>query len=458
MTTPLQAFAQFDTNFSDMPADWSTEALETAVNNGLLKGYDDKIQPYDSISRAEVATVINRAFGAHTTVSIDGIEDVQREDWHYSELAKAVAMGTLNGDGNGVYRKDISLDLGCFYNSVGDWQESTPMPLKLKLYVPFENGAPRHDEPVQAVWQTVAQSEAETDPVLDGTSPEFTGISYQSSDIIMYGGIMEREIWIEEGDSIEFQITASDDNLRRMKMFENSLDTVEGSWYYADANVHNGPTDILSVEDEIHGVDVSYSKGIWTIEFGPEISARLPAIIFELDFEDYAGNSWSEVETSLENRTFLFVPRVIDRTVLNEINAEIAKMIPSHYPPEIWVNIETALDMPESTQEEIDDKVDALEYAIKLLPPYIEVESVVINEEYDPVIVGETYSLTATVLPNDATDSSVWWRVMSGPGVIDEDTGEFRATDVGEIVVKAASYSYPIINDTITFIATSPAK
>lgn len=83
-----------------MPADWSTEALETAVNNGLLKGYDDKIQPYDSISRAEVATVINRAFGAHTTVSIDGIEDVQREDWHYSELAKAVAMGTLNGDGN----------------------------------------------------------------------------------------------------------------------------------------------------------------------------------------------------------------------------------------------------------------------------------------------------------------------------------------------------------------------
>jgi hypothetical protein len=33
-----------------------------------------------------------------------------------------------------------------------------------------------------------------------------------------------------------------------------------------------------------------------------------------------------------------------------------------------------------------------------------------------------------------------------------------RATDEGEIVVKAASYSYPIINDTITFIATSPAK
>ena len=36
---PINAFA---TEFSDMPNDWSTRALENAVANGLLKGDKEK--------------------------------------------------------------------------------------------------------------------------------------------------------------------------------------------------------------------------------------------------------------------------------------------------------------------------------------------------------------------------------------------------------------------------------
>jgi len=294
----------------------------------------------------------------------------------------------------------------------------------------------------------------------DTTPPELVGVtSSPLADEVTNDSLVERHIWIEEGDSIEIQITAEDDNLRRVKIFEDSSSTVEGFWYYADTNVYNGPTDMYADEDEMRGMDVSYVNGAWTIKYGPYYSSDFNfPIILELDFEDYAGNKWSEVESSLEDRTFVFIPKLLDRTDLNEIKEFISSIPSADYPPEIWANIETALDMPESTQEEINDKVAALVYAINLLPPYIEVTQVTINETDDTIIVGKTYNLTATVLPNDATDRRVWWTVESGPGVINEDTGEFSATEEGEIVVKAASYSYPIINDTITFTATSPVK
>ncbi|MDW7670023.1 MAG: S-layer homology domain-containing protein [Bacillota bacterium] len=48
---PLDAFAQ-TTNFSDMPEDWSTQALENAVKNGLLNGADGKIMPKENLTRA----------------------------------------------------------------------------------------------------------------------------------------------------------------------------------------------------------------------------------------------------------------------------------------------------------------------------------------------------------------------------------------------------------------------
>jgi len=266
----------------------------------------------------------------------------------------------LDKDGNGAYRRLNTLDLSIFYNSSWDYVEET-VDYYLKLYVPFENGIGKYSEPVQAIWQTVAQSEMDDDPVLDAISPSFVGItSNPVADEVLNGETIERHIWIEEGDSIEFQITAEDDNLRRMKVAESSLGEVEGLWYYADADVYHGPTDILAEEDEMHGVDVSYSNGTWTITFGPEFSASVPVIIFELDFEDYAGNSWSDVETSLENRTFIFIPNVLDRTDLNAIKAEISGLLQAYYSPETWADIDTAMLMPESTQDEIDAKFLAL--------------------------------------------------------------------------------------------------
>ena len=61
--------------FSDMPYNWSTAALENAVKNGLLTGADGKIMPKDSLTRAQMATIIVRAFGAADKGNLKGFSE-----------------------------------------------------------------------------------------------------------------------------------------------------------------------------------------------------------------------------------------------------------------------------------------------------------------------------------------------------------------------------------------------
>ena len=95
--------AAFATTFPDMPNDWSKPALENAVNNGLLGGIDGKLMPEGNLTRAQMATVLNRAFGATEKASLTTYTDVSANDWYYADMTKAVQMGTFNGSDNKLY-------------------------------------------------------------------------------------------------------------------------------------------------------------------------------------------------------------------------------------------------------------------------------------------------------------------------------------------------------------------
>ncbi len=86
--------------FSDMPNDWSTESLQHAVDNGLLSGYDGKINPTDNMTRAQMAAVMARAFGATQQASLTRYSDISEDDWFYADMAKAVSMGAFKGTGD----------------------------------------------------------------------------------------------------------------------------------------------------------------------------------------------------------------------------------------------------------------------------------------------------------------------------------------------------------------------
>gem|GEM_PF-3341447 len=89
-------------DFVDMPSDWSTDALEKAVNNGLISGFEEygkwTIKPSANLTRAQMAAIVNRAFGATDKASISGVRDVSSSDWFAEDMQRAIRMGTFKQD------------------------------------------------------------------------------------------------------------------------------------------------------------------------------------------------------------------------------------------------------------------------------------------------------------------------------------------------------------------------
>ncbi len=97
---PKPAFAADNTiTFPDMPNDWSTQALQNAINNGLLNGIDGKIAAGENLTRAQMAAIVTRAFGTNGKADISSFGDVNAGDWFYDAMASSVLMGVFQGDG-----------------------------------------------------------------------------------------------------------------------------------------------------------------------------------------------------------------------------------------------------------------------------------------------------------------------------------------------------------------------
>lgn len=93
----LMAVGASAEEFADMPNGWSRDAVASAVENGLLRGNGGKLNPTGLLTRAQLATVIVRAFGATAEADLSGFTDVKADGWYYSALAKAKGMGVMNG-------------------------------------------------------------------------------------------------------------------------------------------------------------------------------------------------------------------------------------------------------------------------------------------------------------------------------------------------------------------------
>lgn len=129
-------------DFSDFNATaWYAEAVTAAVDNGLLIGKSStRLDPNGSLTRAEMATVINRAFGAYKTTDISGYKDVSKNAWYYKDVQMAVWMGTYEGQSASVMapekpitRQEIMtvvaralyLDLDCYaYTDLSKFQDA----------------------------------------------------------------------------------------------------------------------------------------------------------------------------------------------------------------------------------------------------------------------------------------------------------------------------------------------
>jgi len=147
--------------FSDMPDNWSTEALQNAVANGLLKGTDGKILPNDNLTRAQMAAVIVRAFGASVKGDISAFPDVKASNWFADDMAKAYQMGVIKGsDGkmepnSAITRQEVFIIIAralklqssetinktfADQNKISDWAKGEVYALVNAGYIKGENG------------------------------------------------------------------------------------------------------------------------------------------------------------------------------------------------------------------------------------------------------------------------------------------------------------------------------
>ena len=108
MLLPSNAFAADLSQYKDFPNDWSAKSLEQAIDDGLLNGSNGMIDAKGLLTRAQMAAIVSRAFGASKTASLDDYRDVLPSAWYYSDMGKAVKMGAFQG-ANGLLNPDAPI-------------------------------------------------------------------------------------------------------------------------------------------------------------------------------------------------------------------------------------------------------------------------------------------------------------------------------------------------------------
>lgn len=108
MLLPSNAFAADLSQYRDFPNDWSAKSLEQAIDDGLLNGSNGMIDAKGLLTRAQMAAIVSRAFGAAKTASLGDYRDVLPSAWYYSDMGKAVKMGAFQG-ANGLLNPDAPI-------------------------------------------------------------------------------------------------------------------------------------------------------------------------------------------------------------------------------------------------------------------------------------------------------------------------------------------------------------
>lgn len=84
--------------FPDIVGHWAENALNTAVDMGLLKGTDGKMLPDDPVKRSEAIVMLNRALGATVVDDTSGLSGTPSNAWYAADLGKAIHLGLIDAN------------------------------------------------------------------------------------------------------------------------------------------------------------------------------------------------------------------------------------------------------------------------------------------------------------------------------------------------------------------------
>ncbi|WP_458121383.1 S-layer homology domain-containing protein [Paenibacillus sp. Z6-24] len=102
-TTPVHAQSVTAT---DIQNHWAKSVLTEWQNKGYISGFQDgSLQPDQSVTRSQLAALINKAFGFTSAAPIH-YRDVQPSDWYYNDVAIAKAQGYMEGYKDSTFHPD----------------------------------------------------------------------------------------------------------------------------------------------------------------------------------------------------------------------------------------------------------------------------------------------------------------------------------------------------------------
>ncbi|MGG4552754.1 S-layer homology domain-containing protein [Paenibacillus humicus] len=91
-------------SFNDLsPSAWSAPAIERAARMGFVRGFEDgTFRPHASVTRAEFATMVAKAFGLTSTGNTLFADT--RQHWAAEEIAALKELGIISGYSDGTFR------------------------------------------------------------------------------------------------------------------------------------------------------------------------------------------------------------------------------------------------------------------------------------------------------------------------------------------------------------------
>ena|GEM_PF-578160 len=93
------------TDMSDTSGHWAEVYIKRWINDGLITGYPDgQFKPDNSITRAEMAVLVNRAFDIPKNNSRNIFSDIKPSDWFYDEVISGQAAGYISGYTDGTFK------------------------------------------------------------------------------------------------------------------------------------------------------------------------------------------------------------------------------------------------------------------------------------------------------------------------------------------------------------------
>lgn len=223
--------------YPDMPNDWSTDALVKAVQNGLINGSDGYILPKEHLTRAQLATILVRAFGATKAADVSEFADLSPDKWYYNAMATAVEMGIFRGDGSGNLRPDDSITrqeiftvVSRAFNLTGadphvlaefpdkdlvaDWAKDATASLISGKYINGADGYINPTRPItRAEFAQMMKNLVDTYIVDEGVYTEITGnnVVIRAAGVVLDGVKLSGNLYIGEGagDSITLSSVTS---------------------------------------------------------------------------------------------------------------------------------------------------------------------------------------------------------------------------------------------------------